>query len=116
MKRQKPDRATRGTAAEYCAEFDVDPLTIVGWCVYYEDGSYYLSSDFKADSLPDSGVQLVQIYHTRPDGPPGHLFELTLVGDDVYWLPGATRPKRGSWVSDHHHHAIREKAKVRRWH
>lgn len=93
-----------GTVEEWTARYDIDPALILGWKVWYDDWTVFSSRDSRADDLPDSGVQAVKIYHRRNGAEEtGRVYTLRLIGVDPYWIPGATRPKEGTWLSDEEH-------------
>jgi len=110
---ERPTGPELGTFEEWTAAADIDPATIVGWVLWDEAGVEYSSADYQADDLPDDGVQAVKVFHTRKGSTTTYAYGLT--GVDPYHLPGATRPKRGTWVTDAEHDRITELVNARRW-
>ncbi len=113
-----PDEAlSSGTFAEWTVRKNIDPDRIVGWMIWYADGRRFTSRESRADDLPDTGVQCVRIFHTlaAPDGVEGAVYSLIFNGNDPYWLPGATRPKEGTWVSDAEHDRFTGLVVAARW-
>jgi hypothetical protein len=102
-----------GTVAEWTADQDINPQDILGWVIWYADGSKYSSRDHVADDLPDDGVQGVRVFHRRPGSTTIYKFGMT--GCDPYWLPGATRPKAGTWVTNDEHDRFTELMRQERW-
>lgn len=98
-----------GTVEEWCQRYEIDPERILGWKIWYTDGTVYSSAEREADDLPDDEVQVVKVYHhLKGDG--DHIYTLRFIGNDPYWLPGATRSKRGTWVSDEEHNRFHKES------
>lgn len=106
-----PDLTTWGTVEEWCATFRIKPEWIVGWKLWTSEVAYpgkkYSSLDITADEIADdTHVQGLKIWHTRPEAlgdipaRPQKLYAYGMTGRDIYWIPGATRPKYGIYVSD----------------
>ncbi len=93
---------------------------IVGWKIWYSDGSCYSSlNGHKGDDLPDHDVQTLLVYYLRPDGkrlPDGRvgLCRATYTRD-TYKIPFSTRLKYGDWTSIVNHDDITKKAFKEWW-
>lgn len=102
---------TWGTVPEWCRKFRIRPDWILGWVLWTSlepyPGKKYSSRDWDADAIQDDvSVQGLKIFHARPGvfgsipAKPGQVYAYGMSGRDVYWIPGATRPKFGVYVSD----------------
>lgn len=102
-----------GTFEEWSRAANIDPSTILGWVIWYADGSKFTSKDTDVDSLPPDSCQGAKVFHSRPDSTT--LYSYMLVGCDPYWMPNAINKIRGSWVSDEEHDRFFEMMKVQAW-
>ena len=105
-----------GTVSEWCAKANIDPATILGWYIWYADGTFFSSRGSEIDDLPASGVQVARIFHLRPESDtPKTIYSYLMIGCDPYWLPGATNPKEGTWVSQEEHDKFTDLSIAARW-
>ncbi len=105
-----------GTFEEWTARANIDPSTILGWYIWFADGSFYSSRHHEADDIPNDGVQVARIFHLRPESDtPETIYSYLLIGCDPYRLPGATEAKAGTWVSDAEHDRFTDLAIAARW-
>lgn len=112
---------------------DSERHRVVGWRVWYADGSVFSSTDTEWRDLPDDGVQVVVLYY-RGIAPDGHPLRRIIMGADQYWSDGesydgvndppekivARYPgalvKAGKTVPDHLFHGIKTRAlSAREW-
>jgi len=88
----------------------VGPLeNVVGWQVWYSDGSVHSSLDTRPQDLPPTDVQVLSIFYKRTDGKRG-LWRLMMVGQDLYPIPNSKVLVRGDWTDLKTHDAITNKA------
>lgn len=87
----------------------VYPENIVGWEVWYSDGSMWSSLTSDPNALPPTDVQVLSIYHERTDGKRG-LWRLMVVGKDEYPIPNTKIVLRGDWTNLSNHDDITKKA------
>ncbi len=99
----------------YDVEQGITLNAIVGWNIWYSDGSRYSSlNGYKGDDLPDHDVQVLIVYYMRPDGkrnPDGSAgLYRAVYTRDRYKVPFSTREKFGDWTSMVNHDDITKKA------
>lgn len=68
-------------------------LKMVGWAVYYSDGSKYTSEDGSPDTAPTGGVEVVEVVF---DGG----YRAASTEDDFYQLPGGSKTLFGEMMDD----------------
>lgn len=88
---------------------DIEESSIVGWQIYYSDGSQYSSLDSQPEDLPLTDAQVLSIYYPRSDNKKG-LWRLMLVGKDEYPIPNTKITIQGDWTSLVNHDKITDKA------
>ena len=68
-------------------------LSVIGWCIYYSDGSTFSSEDGSWAQAPADDVQVLEILHPPPYRTIDH-------GVDEYRLPGESIVKLGRWMDE----------------
>ena len=67
----------------------MDTGKVVGWRIYYTDGSGYNSSDTKWEDLPEDGVIVLVLYLDEYSGGGEVQHRIVLDGSDYYFhIPG----------------------------
>lgn len=66
-------------------------LPILGWRLYYSDGSSFSHEDGSWSDAPSIDVQVLEVLHEPPYRTLSH-------GDDEYRLPGEADVKFGRWA------------------
>lgn len=74
-------------------------LPVLGWCLYYSDGSIVHSDDSTWEDAPSEDVQVLEILHEAP-------YRTLFTGWDVYDLPGSATVKYGRWMENTEFYAL----------
>jgi hypothetical protein len=74
-------------------------LPVVGWRLYYSDGSTFTSADGSWADAPASDVQILVVFH-------GDGYRTFSHGDDFYFMPGKGAVKVGAWMDFDEYEAL----------
>lgn len=74
-------------------------LPVVGWRLWYGDGSVASSVDTSWDDAPDQDVQVLEVLHPAP-------YRTLTYGVDEYRLPGTVSVKFGAWMDEQEFYAL----------
>lgn len=66
-------------------------LPVLGWRLWYADGSIVSSADTDWDDAPITGVQVLEYLHEAP-------YRTLAYGHDEYRLDEQSTPKYGQWM------------------
>lgn len=85
-------------------------LGIVGWELWYGDGTVFTNKDGTWAQAPYENVQALIMLHKRP-------YATVILGEDTYSLRGRKTTKNGKWMPDEEWDAMFEKVnnRVREW-
>lgn len=82
-------------------DFFNDLLPIIGWRIYYGDGSVFTSADGSWDDAPSEDVQILEYVHAEP-------YHTLCLGEDEYFLTPDSSVKYGKWADTAWFESLRE--------
>lgn len=59
-------------------------IKVIGWKIWYGDGTTFSSLQVPWEKAPDQNVQVVMVYYDKKDGQ-GRSCRIVFCGDDLYW-------------------------------
>jgi hypothetical protein len=83
-------------------------MPIIGWQLWYADGSWFCSGSTRWMDAPEHGVQVLMVHH--PNG-----YRTIVVGRDEYTLPGEFWSKFGLMIDEYEFNEIVALAMADRW-
>jgi len=87
--------------------------SIVGWAIWYADGTRFCSLEGSADLLPDSNVQVLVVWHLRSDG--SGKMDRGIYTEEVYPIPNSDIILKGDWTGQTNHHDLVVSASKESW-
>lgn len=78
-------------------------LPVIGWCLYYSDGSTFTNEQGDWDSAPSDDVQILKVLHEPP-------YRTFTYGYDTYQLTPESSVKLGRYMNEEAFYALVEKA------
>lgn len=97
----------------YCLESEVHDEDIVGWAIWFSDGSRFCSLSTSPDKLPKRDVQILLVWHFK-EGRGRQLYRMNFTRHD-YAIPNSEVHLKGDWTSWSNHDKISKEAFAEHW-